>query len=56
MHKFLLYVGLLAAGGFTTSTFEYFFKYNLVELVAGKVKGLLRKALSSVKSEVDKKL
>lgn len=39
----------LAAGGFITSTFEYFFKYNLVDLIKDKILGLFGKAEAEVK-------
>lgn len=49
----------LAAGGFITSTFEYFLKYNLIDLIVEKVKGLFGKAKSDVAAEaasLEKKL
>ena len=49
MHKLLIYVGLLAAGGVATSFAEYFFKYNLVDLVKDKILGLFGKAKAQVK-------
>lgn len=43
MHKILEVLGLLAAGGVATSLAEYFFKYNLVDLVKDKILGLFGK-------------
>lgn len=50
MHKLAIDLAILAAGGFVTSTFEYFFKYNLVDLIKDKILGLFKKAQSDVKS------
>lgn len=47
------YVLLLAAGGFATSTAEYFLKYNLIDLIKDKVQsllGLVKKAETNVKA------
>ena len=40
----------LAAGGVTTSLFEYFFRYNLV----GSIVGIFKKGETAVKTEVKK--
>jgi hypothetical protein len=59
MHKILMVIGLLAAGGFITSLAEYFKKYNLIDLIVEKVKKLFGKAEGDVKAvvaKVEKKL
>lgn len=42
----------LVAGGFITSTFEFFFQYNLIDLLKDKVLGLFGKAKSEAKAVV----
>lgn len=40
----------LAAGGVTTSMFEYFLKYNLIDLIVEKVKSLFGKGEKAVQT------
>jgi len=44
----------LVAGGLATSLFEYLLKYNLIDLVVDKIKGLFKTAESDVEAVFDK--
>lgn len=55
LHGVELVVGSLLVGAGATSYAEYHFKYNLVDLIIEKVKGLFGKAKADVVA-VEKKL
>lgn len=52
MHTLEVGVISLLAGAAATTTAEYFFKYNLLDLLVEKVKGLFSRGEAAVKSKL----